>query len=119
MPVVLNRLKVPVYQADLTLIQNQFMITIKEVKKEIGSDLAAAQSRTEEITKEIFAELTKGQDMRHPSITPKQLADAITGTISGMEDVNEEALKQLNHALIDLVQSTMQPPPRENSHADQ
>ncbi len=115
----INRLKVPVYQADLSSIQNQFMVTIKEVKKEIGSDLAAAQNKTKEITKEIFAELTKGQDMRHPSITPEQVADAITGTVSGMDGVNEDSLKQFKYALVDLMQSTMQPPPREKDHADQ
>ncbi|MCD8096739.1 MAG: helix-turn-helix domain-containing protein [Lachnospiraceae bacterium] len=115
----INRLKVPVYQADLSSIQNQFMVTIKEVKKEIGSDLAAAQSKTEEITKEMFAKLTKGQDMRHLSITPEQVADAITGTVSGMDGVNEDSLKQFKYALVDLMQSSMQPPPRENNHADQ
>lgn len=33
-----NRQKVPVYQADLTMIQNTFMAALREVKKEIGND---------------------------------------------------------------------------------
>ena len=39
-----NRQKVPVYQADLTMIQNTFMAALREVKKEIGNDFTAAQS---------------------------------------------------------------------------
>ena len=41
-----NRQKVPVYQADLTMIQNTFMAALREVKKEIGNDFTAAQSLT-------------------------------------------------------------------------
>ena len=33
-----NRQKVPVYQADLTMIQNTFMAALREVKKEIGNE---------------------------------------------------------------------------------
>lgn len=115
----INRLKVPVYQADLTTIQNQFIAALKEVKKEIGSDLAASQKMSGEITRKMFAELTKEQDMRHPSVTPEQVADAITNTVSGMDGVDDGALKEFNHALVNLMQSTMQPPPQENGHADQ
>ena len=39
-----NRQKVPVYQADLTMIQNTFMAALREVKKEIGNDFTAAQT---------------------------------------------------------------------------
>jgi len=100
-------------------MQNQFLAALKEVKKEIGSDLAASQKISAEITKKMFAELTKGQDMRHPSVTPEQVADAVTGTVSGMDGVDEEALEQFNHALVSLMQSTLQPPPQGNGHADQ
>jgi len=40
----INRLKTPVYQADLATIENQFMLAVKEVKKEIGNDFAAIRS---------------------------------------------------------------------------
>ena len=32
------QMRTPVYQADLTTIENQFMLAVKEVKKEIGND---------------------------------------------------------------------------------
>ena len=56
-----NRQKVPVYQADLTMIQNTFMAALREVKKEIGNDFTAAQSLTKGITQQMFTELTKGR----------------------------------------------------------
>ena len=64
-----NRQKVPVYQADLTMIQNTFMAALREVKKEIGNDFTAAQSLTKGITQQMFTELTKGADVHTPTIT--------------------------------------------------
>ena len=34
------QMRTPVYQADLTTIENQFMLAVREVKKEIGNDYA-------------------------------------------------------------------------------
>ena len=42
----ISRLKTPVYQADLATIENQFMLAVKEVKKEIGNDFVAIQAMT-------------------------------------------------------------------------
>ena len=69
-----NRQKVPVYQADLTMIQNTFIATLREVKKELGTDFAAAQSLTRDVTQQMFSELTKGQDVQAPTITPEMIS---------------------------------------------
>ena len=87
-----NALKVPAYQADQITIQNTFMTVVKEIKKEAGSDLAAAKAISKEATEKMFTELTKGQDMQNPTITPETVADAITGSVSGVDGVNQEAL---------------------------
>ena len=87
--------RMPMYQADLTAIQNTFMNVLKEIKKEIGSNVSDAQH--------MYAELTKGQDVTKPNITPEMVAEAITGSVSGMEGVDPEALKQFNQALIGLL----------------
>ena len=73
-----NRQKVPVYQADLTMIQNTFLAALREVKKEIGNDFTAAQSLTKGITRQMFSELTKGQDVQTPTITPEMISAAVT-----------------------------------------
>ncbi len=111
-----NRLRVPVYQADLTNIQNQFMAAVKEVKKEFGSDISAYQALTREMTANMFTKLTKGQDMRHPHVTPGQVASAITGSVTGLDGVNQKDLENLNAALQQFFESTLTP--KESPHAE-
>lgn len=98
-----NAVKVPTYQADQTTIQNTFMTVVKEIKKGAGSDLAAAKAIGKEATERMFTELTKGQDTPIPTITPKAIADAVTGSISGVDGVNQEALDTFNKALLGLM----------------
>ena len=105
-----NAMKVPTYQADQTTIQNTFMTVVKEIKKEAGSDLAAAKAIGKEATERMFTELTKGQDSPIPTITPEAVADAVTGSVSGMDYVNEEALQNFNQSLVDLLKTTLQQP---------
>lgn len=105
-----NRLKVPPYQADLTTIQNQFIAAVREVKQEVGNDLDAAKSLSKAVTQKMFTELTKGQDMQSPSITPEQIAQAVTSSVSGMDGVNLEALNQFGQAIQIFLESTLAPP---------
>ena len=105
-----NRLKVPPYQADLTTIQNQFMAAVREVKQEVGNDLDAAKSLSKSVTQKMFTELTKGQDMQSPSVTPKQIAQAVTSSVSGMDGVNLDALNQFGQAIQTFLESTLAPP---------
>lgn len=105
-----NAMKVPTYQADQTTIQNTFMTVVKEIKKEAGSDLAAAKAISKEATEKMFTELTKGQDTPIPTITPEAVADAVTGSVSGMDYVDQEALQNFNQSLADLLKTTLQQP---------
>ena len=111
-----NRLKVPPYQADLTTIQNQFLAAVREVKQEVGNDLDAAKSLSKAVTQKMFTELTKGQDMQSPSVTPEQIAQAVTSSVSGMDGVNLEALNQFGQAIQTFLESTLAPPA---SHTDE
>lgn len=104
-----NAQKVPVYQADFVRIQEGFMAAVKEVKKEVGSDLAAAKALSKEATAEMFATLTKGQDMLKPHITPEDIADSITGKIATVDGVNQDALDNFNQALLGLMQTMVLP----------
>lgn len=103
-----NRMKVPVYQADQTTIQNQFMAAIREVKQEVGNDIAASRDLSKEVTQKMFAELTKGQDSPQPTITPEQIAQAITGSVAGMDGVDQDALNKFGLALQEFMQSTLE-----------
>ena len=112
-----NAMKVPAYQADQTTIQNTFTV-VKEIKKEAGSDLAAAKAISKETTERMFTELTKGQDTPVPTITPEAVADAVTGSVSGMDYVNQEALLNFNQSLVDLLKTTLQQPESQGQSDD-
>ena len=101
-------LRTSVYQADLATIENQFMLAVKEVKKEIGNDFAAMQSMTAEQAKRMFAEVAKGQDMTNPTITPEQVSDLIIGSVAGLDGVNRDALNTLGQALTGFFQTTLE-----------
>lgn len=107
----INRLKTPVYQADLATIENQFMLAVKEVKKEIGNDFAAIQSMTTEQAKRMFTEVAKGQDMTNPTLTPEQVSDLIIGSVAGLDGVNQDALNTLGQALTGFFQTTLEQAP--------
>lgn len=102
-----NRLKTPVYQADLATIESQFMLAVKEVKKEIGNDFAAIRAMTAEETERMFTEITKGQDMENLTVTPQQTSDMIVGSVAGMGCVDPDALNTFGEALTGLFQSIL------------
>ena len=101
-------LRTSVYQADLATIENQFMLAVKEVKKEIGNDFAAMQSMTAEQAKRMFTEVAKGQDMTNPTITPEQVSNLIIGSVDGLDGVNRDALNTLGQALTGFFQTTLE-----------
>ena len=103
----INRLKTPVYQADLATIESQFMLAVKEVKKEIGNDFAAIRAMTAEETERMFTEITKGQDMEYLTVTPQQTSDMIVGSVAGMGCVDPDALNTFSEALTGLFQSIL------------
>ena len=103
----INRLKTPVYQADLATIESQFMLAVKEVKKEIGNDFAAIRAMTAEETERMFTEITKGQDMENLTVTPQQTSDMIVGSVAGMGCVDPDALSTFGEALTGLFQSIL------------
>lgn len=104
----ISRLRTPVYQADLATIENQFMAAVREVKKEIGNDFTAQQTLTKETAERMFGELTKGQDIENPQITPEQITAAVLGSVSGMDGADPAALEQFGQALTSFMQSTLE-----------
>lgn len=106
----IKRSKIPVYQADLTQIQNQFLAAVTEVKKEYTVDFTTTQAMTKEVTEKMFAELTKGQDLPDVKITPKSFADAVTSTVAGAGDVDPAAFADFREVLEQLAAAFSAPP---------
>ena len=103
----------PVYQGDLDDIEMYFMATVKEIKKGIGSHYAEQEAMSKKVAEKMFTELTKGQDVQHPTITAEQLTDAMLDSVSGMEGATPEALEQLRNGLLGILQSAAE---QENAH---
>ena len=87
------------------MIQNTFMTAVKEIKKEVGSDVAGAQELAKLNTERMFAELTQGQDKSHPTITPEQLANAVSGSIAGLDNVDADKLNDFTRSFQALINS--------------
>jgi transcriptional regulator with XRE-family HTH domain len=103
----------PVYQGDLDDIEMYFMAAVKEIKKGIGSHYAEQEAMSKKVAEKMFTELTKGQDVQHPTITAEQLTDAMLDSVSGMEEATPEALEQLRSGLLGILQSAAE---QENAH---
>ena len=87
--------------------------TVKEIKKGIGSHYAEQEAMSKKVAEKMFTELTKGQDVQHPTITAEQLTDAMLDSVSGMEGATPEALEQLRSGLLGILQSAAE---QENAH---
>ena len=81
--------------------------------KDIGSHYAEQEAMSKKVAEKMFTELTKGQDVQHPTITAEQLTDAMLDSVSGMEGATPEALEQLRSGLLGILQSAAE---RENAH---
>ncbi len=113
-------LKTPIYQADITTIQNTFMQAVNEIKKEHGADdseIKESQALTKELTQKILAEAVKGQDTSNPSISPEELANVIFGAAAASETIGADELENLKKAYIGVFNS-MAEKAKENGSAN-
>ncbi len=101
---VVSLSKVPPHQVELTKIQNTFMVLLKELKRDAGSDLEPAKAATKEIVDKMLAELTKGQEAPLASATPEQITDAIVHTVDGT-GLDPEKLAEFRGGLTALFES--------------
>lgn len=90
------------------------MAVLREITKEMASGEEISQSMTKEMTEQMFSELTKGQDLLHPSISPEQLADMVVQPISQMGLAEKGTLSELQQALLYMMESMQQKQDNEN-----
>ena len=56
----------------------------------------------------MFSELTKGQDVQVPTITPEMISAAVTQSAARMDSVQKEALDKFGQALTEFLKSTLE-----------
>ncbi len=99
--------KQPIYQADLTTIEEQFMAVVRELKKDDKDDFSSERAMTQETVQEMFEEYCKGQDMAKPTVVPENISDLVMVQMSAIEGADEEALSELGDALTKFMRKTM------------
>ena len=81
----ISRLRTPAYQADLATIEAQFMAGSQRSEERDRSRFTVQQALTKEAAERMFTELTKGQDMENPKVTPEQATELIIDSVAGMD----------------------------------
>lgn len=92
------------------------MAVLREIKKDMVSEKGTSQNMTKELTEQMFSELTKGQDLRHPSVSPEQLAAMVVQPISQMGLAEEGTLSELQQALLHMMENMQQ---KQNGEKDE
>ncbi len=94
----IKSLKTPIYQADISAIQKQFITAVKEIKT--GTTVADSKQFTKEIASNMFAELTKGQDVRKCKITFRDIWRAVKNTVLNICGNTKETRKCFNQQVM-------------------
>ena len=95
-------LRAPIYQADLSAIQNSFMKAVKEIKNETGTKIKTAKKLEKDAFDKMLSELTKGQDIQKCKITPEDIADKVAESVSGINGVTEEIQGQIKQLFLSI-----------------
>lgn len=96
--------KSPPHQVELAKIQNTFMTMLKDIKREAELNLEPAKAATNEVVRQMMAELAKDQDMPLTAITPEQIVDAIVHTVGGA-GLNAEGAEALRGGLLSAIET--------------
>ena len=73
---------------------------------ELGLSVEAAKNLyTGKVKPDVVNRLLESPRFANPSIVPQQFADAVTGTVSNMHGVDQDALNELNKALVGFAEA--------------
>lgn len=93
-------MKAPIYQADETTLQNEFLTAIRQIKTRVGEDRAAQIALfTDETMEQITQQLDKGQLAFIPQMDQYQFAAQLLSPMQGLEGIRSETLNDLVRAV--------------------
>ena len=92
------------HRDELNRIRESFDATVREIKKEYGSDnLKKTQVMTREITRGMFAEIIKGQDLHKYHLSPEEFADRICGYLETRHGIPKPLLEPFRWVMVHLI----------------
>ena len=93
-------MKAPIYQADETTLQNEFLTAIRQIKAKMGEDRAAQTALfTDETMEQIAQQLDKGQLAFIPQMDQHQFAAQLLSPMQGLDGISSESLQDLERAV--------------------
>ena len=95
---LIRSIKTPVYQADVTHIQNLLNKVLAELRQDHMKKFADAQKLTGNVMAQVISKLPKDVELR--SITPEQMAGAVVGTIGDTGAFSQKQLDRLKRAIL-------------------
>ena len=101
----MQAMKVPVYQADLTTIQNTFMSIVKDIKKELGSNLPKQRGAIRAAMEQIYAELPRARNGKLETPTAESMAQATASAIQKQTGMNLQSTEALSAIMQDMLQT--------------
>lgn len=103
-------LKIPVSQPNLNALQEQFLLSIKEIKRNMVAETASlkidrAALLTKQTAEELYARLRKGQDSLQTPLQPEEMADALVDVLKDLPLKDRAVLEQLRAAFTALFEN--------------
>ena len=93
-------MKEPIYQADETTLQNEFLTAIRQIKAKVGEDRAAQTALfTDETMEQITQQLGKGQLAFVPQMDQHQFAAQLFSPMQELDGISSETLQDLGRAV--------------------
>ena len=93
-------MKEPIYQADETTLQNEFLTAIRQIKAKVGEDRAAQTALfTDETMEQIAQQLDKGKLVFIPQMDQHQFAAQLLSPMQEMDGISSETLQDLGRAV--------------------
>ena len=103
-------LKIPVSKPNLNALQEQFLLSIKEIKRNMVAETASlkidrAALLTKQTAEELYAKLRKGQDNLQIPLQPEEMADALVDVLKDLPLKDRAVLEQLRAAFTALFEN--------------
>ena len=99
----IQSMKTPIYQADLTMIDNGFMSIVKDIKKTVDTDFSHSRKLTQETFEGIRQSLVRsGGSLSYKKITAQNLAKAVVSSLDKFDGITQEMKDNLFEALLPI-----------------
>ena len=91
----------PVHQFELETITERFISILKEIKRDIGSELEASAAATAEVVEKVIAGVTKGGEADIREATAEDFVNGIMGAVD-LTEVDADKLAEFRAGLQSL-----------------